>query len=294
MVYVSTTFAGLNSKVSGVVKQLERIGVRNIELGSIHCHEPQVESFLTTCSSDFLVHNYFPPPADPFIVNLASDDPRIRSRSLRHVLESISFCRRIGAKLYTFHPGFVREPIGASTSADNYDFRFHHSGGFDAKCHEASFERFLDAASRIVEHASQLGVRVAVESEGSVGKRHLLLLQREEEFDRLLGSIENPMLGINLNLGHLNLAANAFGFDRFKLIDKLSQRIVAMEISHNEGVEDDHRPLVPGAWYWDVVRDRRFDHVPIILETRDTSLEVICETVRGLETERRAGNRPFV
>ena len=34
-----------------------------------------------------------------------------------------------------------------------------------------------------------------------------------------------------------------------------------MELSHNDGIEDDHLPLQEIGWYWEVINDNRFNHV---------------------------------
>ncbi len=285
-VFASTTFAQLNSKATEIVDVMLNYGLAKIELGSIHCYESEVTSKLLAEPAQYLVHNYFPAPKKPFVVNIASLNDGIRQMSVEHILNSITFCKQIGASLYTFHPGFLSDPEGTTTYETNFDFRFRsekpRSGAY-----ELAFQRFIDAVGTITSHARSAGVQVAVESEGSVSKKDYLLLQRPEEFDRFFAAVPDPIVGINLNLGHLHLAANAFGFAHFELIDQIAYRIVAIEVSHNEGMEDEHRPLVEKAWYWAVVRDSRFFHVPVILETRKTSIETVRQMVCWLESERR-------
>jgi sugar phosphate isomerase/epimerase len=284
-VYVSTTFASLHSSVTAVLTALAERGITNIELGSIHCYEADLEAKLHRLNMNYLVHNYFPPPQEEFISNIASLSPAIRTRSLQHALESISFCRKIGAKLYTFHPGFITDPQGESTSSENYDFRFAGlllDTAFE-QLYEAGFQRFLEGVQVLVDHARQKGVRLAVESQGSVAQRNQLFLQQPAEFERLMTLFSPQELGISLNLGHLNLAAQAFGFDQFELVDQIAGYIVALEISHNEGQKDEHGPLVAGAWYWEVVRDPRLRTAFKIFEGRDLSVETAWNMVKWLE-----------
>lgn len=284
-VFASTTFAEINSRATEIIRLMMAHGLNQIEIGSIHCYEDSLVDKLSKVPARFLVHNYFPPPKEPFVVNVASLNEQIRQRSIEHILSSITFCAEIGATLYTFHPGFLSDPDGPSTLSSNYDFRFR-SEKLCSDMYEAAFERFIDAVYLIVAHARSLGVQVAVESQGSVSKRAHVFLQAPDEFDFFLSRVPDPSIGINLNLGHLNLAANVFGFDRLELVSRISRRIVAMEVSHNEGVEDEHRPLVDGAWYWSVVSDPKFSHVPVILECRDTSIDTVRQLVRRLEIER--------
>ena len=57
-----------------------------------------------------------------FVLNIASFNEEIRSRSIKHIKGAIDFCKKINAKLYTFHPGFITDPKGSNLTNDNYDF----------------------------------------------------------------------------------------------------------------------------------------------------------------------------
>ena len=284
-VFASTTFAEVDSKATEIVALMLTHGLNRIEIGSIHCYEDDLIDNLSKAPAQFLVHNYFPAPKKSFVVNIASPDEQLRQRSIEHILNSITFCAEIGATLYTFHPGFLSDPDGASYSPANYDFRFRPEK-LQSDAYKVAFERFIDAVHLITPHARSLGVRVAVESQGSVAQREHVFLQTPDEFDSFLSEVPDSFVGVNLNLGHLNLASNVFGFDRLDLIRRISHRIVAMEVSHNEGKEDEHRPLIEGAWYWSVVSDPELSHVRVILECRDTSIDTVRRIVRRLETER--------
>jgi hypothetical protein len=72
----------------------------------------------------------------------------------------------------------------------------------------------------------------------------------------------------------------AFGFSWHELINIISDRIVAMELSHNNGLQDQHLPLQSNGWYWDLLLDQRFDSAFKILEFRNTS---ILEVKQNLE-----------
>jgi sugar phosphate isomerase/epimerase len=165
-------------------------------------------------------------------------------------------------------------------------------GGRD---YERAFAHLVDGCRRIGAQARARGVQVAVETQGAVAKRHELLLQRPDELARLLAEVANAGIHVNLNLAHLNLAANAFGFDRAQLLELAAPQLAAMEISHNDGVTDQHRPAVEGAWYWPLIQAPELRAVPIILETRDTPLATVVACVRAMETARAgAGDRARV
>lgn len=286
-IYISTSFAPLHSAVTDVLTSLAQCGITSVELGSTHCYEPDLVSRLKQFEIQYIVHNYFPPSAESFIVNIASTSTLIRTRSLRHAMDSISFCRQIGASLYTVHPGFMFDPSEESESTENYDFIFfkprvdYTSEDYYNTC----FDLFIDSARLLCRHAQREGVRLAVESQGSVLNANNLFLQHPDDFERLMTAFAPTELGINLNLGHLNLASQAFGFDREAFIRQISDYIAAFEISHNDGQKDDHGPLVKEGWYWKVIRDKRFTQVPKIFEGRNLSLQIIRAMVDWLIQE---------
>ena len=67
-------------------------------------------------------------------------------------------------------------------------------------------------------------------------------MQKPNEFDNF-PEVSFSDIGINLNLGHLNLASKAFNFSRSKFIKKIKRYVVAIEMSHNFRKKDDHLPL---------------------------------------------------
>lgn len=285
-VFASTTFAEVGSRATDVIGLMVARGITCIEIGSIHAYEPDLAQRLAAVTAEFLVHNYFPPPPDPFVVNLASLDDRIRDRSLRHALDSLAFCAGIGAPIYTVHPGFLSDPAGTGVpSSRNYDFRFQAAPASDGRAKEA-FKLFLEAVQVLGARAGELGMKLAVETQGSMSNPYQLLLQTPDEFEEFLAETIDLPVGLNLNLAHLSLAACAFGFDLAGVLKQLAPRTIAIEVSHHDGTVDEHRPLVDGAWYWSVLEDPAWLQVPVVLECRDTPIEAIEQGVRKLEAVR--------
>ena len=52
-----------------------------------------------------------------------------------------------------------------------------------------------------------------------------------------------------------------------------------MELSHNDGVEDQHLPLINDSWYWEIILNPIFDNCYKILEFRNTSIKSIKENI---------------
>lgn len=281
--FVSTTFAPDGSDLETVLEACASHGIGRVELGSNHRHVPDPKTVLKRFGLEYLMHNYFPVPRDDFVLNIASLDDGIRTRSIAHMMDAITLCAETGAGLYTFHPGFVTDPKGANRDSSNYDFQFD-SQDLARSDYGESFSRMLDSIDSIADHAARKGVAIAVETEGSVRHNTHLLLQRPEEFVRFFTCPGTKGVGISLNLGHVLLAANAFRFSIDAFVDLIADRLVAMEMSHNSGMEDEHKPLAAEGWYWPLISDRRFERSYKILELRNTPVGDICsnlELLRG-------------
>ncbi len=275
--YVSTTFLNDNISLKESLSLLEKIGISAVEIGSNHCYESNY-SYVKDYSFEYLVHNYFPVPKESFVVNIASLDENIYQRSIKHIKDSIDFCSKINARLYTFHPGFLTDPKGSNLSNQNYDFQWE-SVRLKTTSYEAAWERMTDAISEIAPHACNRKVPIAFETEGSFHKKDHLMMQQPKEYERFLNFFPLDAIGINLNIGHLILAANAFEFSYKTFVDIVADYVVAMELSHNNGVEDQHLPLQSDGWYWPLILDKRFENTYKILEFRNTSILTIKETL---------------
>jgi sugar phosphate isomerase/epimerase len=278
-IFISTTFANDDSKVSEVLLMCKRANLTNVELGSNHVYEKNFGKIINNYKFNFLVHNYFPIPKNSFVVNIASFSQNIRKLSLNHIKKAINFCLVSKAKLYTFHPGFIGDPIKASRKKKNYDFIWENKEV--DKNYSLAFKNMINSLKKIVKFAKKKNVRIAIETEGSSKKKNnFSLMQKPEEYKKLFNYFKPDDLGINLNIGHLNLASKAFNFSRQEFVNMIKPYIVALELSHNNRKQDQHLPLEKNAWYWKIINDPDFKKIYKILEFRNTKLKKIKNTIR--------------
>ena len=92
-IFVSTTFAEDDSKISDVLATCKKENISNVELGSNHIYEKNFKKIIQQYNFRFLVHNYFPIPRKSFVVNIASLNKQIRTISIQHVKKAINFCK---------------------------------------------------------------------------------------------------------------------------------------------------------------------------------------------------------
>lgn len=281
--YVSTSVFANGTSVESAIETLLDEGIDRIELSSVHEYEDNLLATVAHYDAHFLTHNFFPPVQERLVLNIASADEKIRQDSIAFIKAGIDFAEKIDAKVYTIHPGFCVDPLGESDGKDNYDFRFA-AGAESAGSAEQSFCKMLDSLKDIGGHLNGKDVRLAVETQGAVAKKELVFFSGPKEFEKFLAEVKHPQIGFNLNLGHLNLAANAWGFDRVKAVETLKGKIFAVEVTHNEGVDDEHKPLKPGSWYLEILKGEYFKEIPVIFEGRNTSLEAVRSSYKILES----------
>lgn len=286
-VFVSTTSLADGKKATRVVEEYLRAGMVNIELGSNHNYEEDLITLLKNKKANYIVHNYFPPARDEIVLNLASLDAEILRKSKEQMKRSIKFCREIDAKLYSFHPGFLSDPEKRNPVAGvrNYDFNFSRE---KSASYDKAYLVFIENVHEIVSFAQEHGVKIACENAGSVGKNQFLLMSRPEEFEKIFTEIRNENFGLLLDLGHLNLAANANKFDKFMFVDKLKSRIMGIHIHDNNGIEDEHLSLSEDSWALAVIKRNEFADLPVVFEGRDLGIkeiiknrDLIIKTLKG-------------
>src|SRR5215469_3858259 len=103
-IYVSTTSFQTHD-LPEIFALCEANGIGAVELSVAKSWD--LEALRQECARRrLLVHNYFPPPAEPFLLNLASQDATNLQRSLDHCRRAIDLSAELGAPIYAAHGGF--------------------------------------------------------------------------------------------------------------------------------------------------------------------------------------------
>ena len=269
-IFASTTFHGTDrTRVTDVVRLMQCTSLDGIELGSTHVYEEEAAllSIRELWQKRLLTHNFFPPKVDEdFVLNLAAADTQARAESLAHCRYCIDITAELGAELYTVHPGFMAVPLEAAAKKgeSHYDFTFAEG----RIPHAEAFAASLESLAALQDHARKAGVTLAIETEGSVTKQGVLLMERPEEYDQLFAAL--PEMKLNFNLAHTSLSAKVHGFEVADFVARFGARFAAVELSHNDGHSDQHAALVPGSYVLDWVP--KLPDVPWIMEFRNASI----------------------
>ena len=107
MIYIST--GGVKNKTAfSFSEELASHGIMEIELSGGIYSESLLDDLLNLSSKiNFQIHNYFPPPKKPFVLNLGSLDVEVGMKSYEHVKRALEWCSKLGSDHYSFHAGFL-------------------------------------------------------------------------------------------------------------------------------------------------------------------------------------------
>lgn len=261
LIFVSTRcIPGIQSVVSRI-SLFEKNGLSAIELGGSVSVDKAALSFISGLKQPLLIHNYFPPDTDPFVLNLASANPLIRERSVQFVCRAILLSARLHAPFYSVHAGFITDP----TSFGKESFVFPMPSSPDSS--QAAMANFIDSIRQVLDYAQPHGVKILVENNiCTTDMRGKLILMEQSEFLTLFRALPTPHLGLLLDTGHLNVTSHTLGFDPLEFIEEMSSFIRAFHVHENDGIRDSHNPIQSRGWVMNVLKDPHFSRLPIVIE----------------------------
>lgn len=273
VVYISS-LASPQDNIKEAVLELLRWGFLNIELGGgtryYNGLEDDVLNLKKKYKLNFLIHNYFPPSPENFVMNIASKDASLRNDTFKVIENAIRLTKGLGIDLYTLHPGFNRSTLRER------DRRFYKE--LDPKeglGKQNTKEDFYEGVGLLLNYIKGKGLRIGVENFFPFGNNLASFLDTPEE---ILGFLDfykaEPNIGLLLDLGHLNVAANRLGFDKSAALKKIfnayPKKIFEIHISENDGNYDLHEVSQPDSWQIELVRQNKkfLDDIPIVFEWR--------------------------
>ncbi len=222
----------------------------------------------------FQVHNYFPPPAEPFVLNLAH--PATVEQSIRHCRHAIDLCSDLGSRFYSVHAGWAFNPTPAHLGRDQTDLAAIDMAESRTTLKQACKEVAAYGSARSV--GLLLENNVVAKTNCPDGKNDRNHLADPQESLALMDLFEDLGIGVLLDTGHLNVSATTLGFDREALIELLRPHIRVAQISDNDGTQDQNRPVTAGSWFWNEVPWHQLDYV---------SLEVTGQEPETMQAQRK-------
>lgn len=219
-----------------------------------------------------LVHNYFPAPEEPFVLNLASKDETIRINSIKHCTSAIEISAKGGASFYCAHAGFLIDPkveeLGAKIEIDS-----------DIEISDQK-KLFHDSIEQILKVADQFDIDFYIENNVLAPINYKLPFQEipffcceSNDICSLFQEINHPKFGLLLDTAHLKVSCKTLDLDLESEFHKIKHLIKAIHHSDNNGFIDSNEKLTTN--YWFLKHINQFKHIDHVVEVKNLTINEI-------------------
>ena len=282
MIYISSACIKRNN-IAEIIRQYASNDIQNIELSGGTDYYDDIESDLHNLKKNYQLnyacHAYFPPPRNPFVVNLASCNDQIHKRSIDHYVHCIEMLKRLECKVLSIHAGFLIE-IGV----DEIGKQLHNRVVYDES---EAYERFCDAYKHIAKLCEKNGIAFFLENNvlnaqnyKEFGYHNYMMMTDYESIVKMKRQLDFNLL---LDLGHLYVSANTLGLDYSKECNMLKPYIKWIHVSENNGIVDEHKPLREDSPIIKELNKLYHPDINITLET-EGSVQDIIESIKMIES----------
>lgn len=243
-----------NIPLKDVLRQCDENAIHLVELSAPHPYEPlnKVRELLLEYRQKgfrFTIHNYFPPQKRDFMLNIASFNNGIRTKSQNLVKQALKLASEIGSPTYGVHTGYLAD--GAADSKGLFHFKPEKNNYLLCL---RQIEAFIEDVIKNLNN----GIILLLENLFPGRTDNYSLGCTFYEMKEIM-SIVPEQVGLLLDLGHLNVSSRILGFDKYVFLDKylaeFGDRIHEVHFSENNGLEDEHLPLKKGSWQLKVLKN---------------------------------------
>lgn len=218
----------------------------NFEFSSGIGHHKNASQLLINSGLKCYIHNYFPAPKNPFVLNLASTNDQIREMSINHCINGLNLSNNLGARFFSAHAGFCLDPdpqeLGTALNVKNF---------FDESKH---YSLFVNSLERILTIAKKYRIKFLIEnnvlsSQNYINKKNPLFAVSSSQILEIFSKIKDNSFGLLFDTGHFKVSAKTLSFDIDKEFKKINHLVDAIHHSDNDGKSDTNSKLGNDYWF---------------------------------------------
>tara|TARA_B100000886_G_scaffold335772_1_gene293389 strand:- start:1502 stop:2359 length:858 start_codon:yes stop_codon:yes gene_type:complete len=239
MLYISSACIKSNNIVNSV-KEIAKYGYKNIELSGgtkyLVGYEKELLRLKESLHLNYQIHNYFPPPKSPFMLNLCSNNELIIDKSLDLCSEALRISKIFKGTHYGIHAGFL------------IDFSYKEAGKRIKKRKlldkYVAIKNFKESWAKLKERAN--GTKLYLEN-NVVSRTNFktygtnpFLLTNYEDYIELKRHLDFNLL---LDVAHLKVSANTLGLNFKEQLFKLLPFTDYVHLSDNNSLSDQNKGL---------------------------------------------------
>lgn len=266
MIYISSSCVK-HKKIKDSIQELVDNGFKNIELSGGTKYYDGFENDLFELKDkynlNYICHNYFPPPKEHFVLNLASLNDDIYNKTFSHLLCAIELSKKLDAKTFGFHAGFFLDikvsEIGKKISKENL---------FNKK---KSIHRFCNGYNELKKISDDIKLYVENNVFSSTNAKtyendNLFMLTNSNEYEELKNIIDFNLL---LDIAHLKVSSNTLNLNFKTEFNNLINYSDYIHISDNDAYHDLNNPLKKNSPLIEVLNTNNLKEKTFTLEIYD-------------------------
>ena len=260
---------------------LAQEGLTNIELsGGTKYYDNYLKDLLVLQDEyelNYRVHNYFPPPLESFMLNLASLNDDLYKQSIDQCKRAIASCKKLGSRKYAVHAGFLIDflPKEAGTKI----------GFRPVNDRKVALNRFCEAWKILVDEAGS-DVKLYIENNAfsktnstTYNKINPFMLTDYESYLELNERIDFNIL---LDLAHLKVSTSSLGLNFDEQAMMLISQTDYMHVSGNDGLHDQNQSLSEDTEIMNILKRTDLSDKTLTLEVYN-GIRSIMESLKSLE-----------
>ncbi|PHR53354.1 MAG: xylose isomerase [Arcobacter sp.] len=266
MIYISSACVK-HKKIKDSVQDLVDNGFKNIELsGGTEYYEGFDNDLLELKDKynlNYVCHNYFPPPQEHLVLNLASLNDDIYQKTFEHLKKAIVLSERLGGKKFGFHAGFFLDikvsEIGKKISKNNL---------FDKK---EAFNRFCKGFKSLQQFSNNVELYIENNVFSSTNAKtykheNIFMLTNYIEYKNLKNKIDFNLL---LDVAHLKVSSKTLGLNFEQELIGMINDSNYIHISDNDALHDLNNCLRNDSSLVELLKDQELKNKDFTLEIYD-------------------------
>jgi len=266
MIFVSSACLKKN-QINQVLQEYVENNIYNIELsGGTKYYEgicDDLKKYREKYDLKYVCHAYFPPPKNDFVINLASCNETIYKKSIDHYEKCIEMLRKYQIPVLSIHAGFLVE-----ITTETIGKKITKPVIYDEK---EAYERFINAYGYIAKLCDESNIDLYLEnnvlSSENYKEFHYNNYFMMTDFDSIIRMKKELNFNLLLDLGHLFVSSNTLNLPFDNQCVKLKSYAKWLHISENNGIKDQHLPLVKESIITKQIAGFDLNKINITLET---------------------------
>ena len=251
-----------NNNTNDIVEKFIDIGIKNIELSGTQYSDNNIDNIAKNLKFvNYQIHNYFPPPKIPFVLNLASFDKEIYERTHKHIVGALEACSKLNSSHYSFHAGFLCDlkvsELGKKVKKKNLQDR------------KSSIDIFISRVHKISDIAKKYNIKLMIEN-NVLSKNNKInfegnpfLMCDALECETIINECPTNVR-LLIDVAHLKVSSNSLDFDKKLFLERCNDITEGYHLSENNGLSDTNEKFDENAWFWDHIRkDKKYYSIEV-------------------------------